>query len=369
MKRISSIQSMLFALSFSALVACQSTQTPGQTPAPSPSSVPSPVASADGTASTSALFPNALSKRSLSPDSFSQGQGAQDNASARPEASNGASAGAPMAPPIAGDVAVGKMIAPGYFGSPFDQVELKFVEELRFAAPKGNTLLTTYRQDMLPLVNAWDSNARLLMSSASEGQETYYLPNDAQEPEQVAVNFSFQWVSNEKQETLMIYVLDKEIRMHRMVWGPPNINLNTVDIDTADALARAKRAFADRGQNPGYPVYPESGNLDPNIRVLYAIPEEAAWDISLSEQQGKLRYFISVNFKVNDTASQRSDIYAGGFIEMNAMTGKIEQLNRPTWYEWNAPEEKTSVGSTGSAVSSPPRPPEPALLVSAEEVR
>lgn len=375
MKRIFSIQSVLLALSFSVLVACQSTQTPGQPPTPSASpTVPSPGSSANAGANASALFPSALSKRSLSPASFSQGQGAQNDASATPEAGNGASSGpaaAPMAP-VAGDAAVGKMIAPGYFGSPFDQVELKFVEELRFAAPEGNTLLTTYKQDMEPLVNAWDSNARLLMSSASEGQDTYYLPNDAQEPEQVAVNFSFQWVSNEKKETLMIYVLDQEIRMHRMVWGPPNIDISTVDIDTADALDRAKRAFSDRSQNPGYPVYPESGNMDPNIRVLYAIPEDAAWDISLSEQQGKLRYFISVNFKVNDADSQRSDIYAGGFIEMNAMTGKIEQLNRPTWYEWDDRQVAYSEGAMGPenvTSASPPQPPEPSLMMPAEEVR
>jgi hypothetical protein len=366
MKRIFSIQPLFVALSFSALVACQSAQTPGQTPAPTPSStLPSPVASANTGANVSALFPNALSKRSLSPASFSEGQNAQGTvAPAAPESSSGAAAPrpAPGAVPAA-DAAAGKMIAPGYFGSPFDQVELKFVEELRFAAPEGTSLLSTYKQDMLPLVNSWDSTARLLMSAASEGQETYYLPNDKQEPEQVAVNFSFQWVSNAKKETLMIYVLDKEIRMHRMVWGPPNIDISQVKIDTADAITRAKKAFSDRSQDPGYPVYPESNSVDPNIRILYAIPEGASWDISLNEQQGKLRYFVSVNFKVNDAVSKRSDIYAGGFIEMDAMTGKIEQLNRPTWYAW----DETSVGSTGPSL--PPQPPEPVLMTPAEGAR
>lgn len=340
MKRITHFQSLFVALSFGALVACQSAQIPGQTPSPSPSStLPSPVASSGTSALT--LFPNALSKRSLSPTSFSEGQKSGAGASA-PTASAGNStsvgAPAPMAPPMAGDEAMGKMIAPGYFGSPFDQVELKFVEELRFAAPKGTSLLSTYKQDMLPLVGSWDSDARLLMTSASEGQEMYYLPNDNQEPEQMSVNFAFQWVSSKKQETLMIYVLDKEIRMHRMVWGPPNIDISALKIDSNDVLARSKKAFSDRSNAPGYSVYPGSDHLDPSVHVLYAIPEDASWDISLTEQQGKYRYFISVNFKVKDTSSQRSDIYAGGFIEMDAMTGKIEQLNRPTWYSWNEQE-------------------------------
>lgn len=371
MKRIFSIQPLFVALSFSVLVACQSAQTPGQTPGPSPSStLPSPVSSAGTDTNVSALFPNALSKRSLSPASFSEGQNAQGTATpAAPEANSGAAA--PRAPGVApaGDVAVDKMIAPGYFGSPFDQVELKFVEELRFAAPEGTSLLSTYKQDMLPLVNSWDSKARLLMSAASEGQETYYLPNEKQESEQVAVNFSFQWVSNAKQETLMIYVLDKEIRMHRMVWGPPNIDISQVKVDTADAMARAKKAFSDRSKDPGYSVYPGSDNLDPSVNVLYAIPEDASWDISLNEQQGKLRYFVSVNFKINDVASRRSDIYVGGFMEMDAMTGKIEQLNRPTWYEWSDREPQFSEGSTGSAVSPPPLPPEPVLMTPTEDVR
>ena len=349
MKPITHFQMMLVTFSFGALVACQTAQIPGQTPAPSPSSaMPSPPASSSGSSAVSAstVFPNALSKRSLSPTSFSEGQnpsGSQSSPSS-PEASNGNSTGgsgaapAPMAPPMAGsDAAGGKRMAPGYFGSPFDQVELKFVEELRFAAPQGTTLLSTYQKDMLPLVNAWDSNARLLMSSASAGPEMYYLPNDEQEPEQAEVNFAFQWVSNAKRETLMIYVLDNEIRMHRMVWGAPHIDMSALTIDSADALERSKKAFADRSNAPGYPVYPESDNQDPNINVLYAIPENASWDVSLSEQQGKLRYYISVNFKVKDTSAkpQNSDVYVGGFIEMDALTGKIEQLNRPTWYAWN----------------------------------
>lgn len=362
---------LMLALSCGLTVACgQAPQTPD---APKPSASASPDTSVKPDTSASVLFPNALSKRSLSTDAFANAQtGANVNGggAVSEDAATSAPAARPAAPMMGGaDMAEGaKMIMPGYFGNPFEQVELKFVEELTFAAPQGNTLLSTYNQDLMPLVNSWDPSARLLMSSASEGEQFYYLPNASQEPEQMAVKFSFQWVSNTKKETLMLYVLDKEIRMHRMVWGAPNIDLSQVEIDTAAAQDLVKKAFADRSVDPGYPVYPLSNEQDPNIRVLYEIPANAQWDISLNEQQGKLRYFISVNFKVDNPSPKQSEAYAGGFVEMDATTGKIEQLNRPTWYAWNEMQGGGSDGvaraSAGVAASAPTP-----VSVEAEEVR
>lgn len=369
----------LFALSCSLVVACgQAPQTPND------SSTPTPSVSSDTSTNTSAsvLFPNALSKRSLSTEAFANAQSGNNTAGGATSVSEDAATSAPAvgrttpaaAPMVGGaDMAEGaKMIMPGYFGNPFEQVELKFVEELTFSAAQGTTLLSTYRQDLMPLVNSWDANARLLMSAASEGEQYYYLPNASQEPEQMAVKFSFQWVSNDKKETLMLYVLDQEIRMHRMVWGAPNIDLSKVSIDTAAAQERVKQAFADRSSDPGYPVYPVAGDQDPNIRVLYEIPANAQWDISLNEQQGKLRYFISVNFKVENPSSNQSEAYAGGFVEMDASTGTIEQLNRPTWYAWNetqgggssAGSDGVARASAGVAVSAPMP-----VMMESEEVR
>lgn len=356
---------ILLALSCSVLVACgQGTIQNPDTPQPSAS--PTAGTGNSGSGNASALFPQALSKRSLSTGAFANAQGSAQGENAAAGAVDGDNAvSAPMAAPAgmpAADIAEGgaRMIMPGYFGNPFEQVELKFVEELTFAAPQGNTLLTTYRQDLLPLVNTWDPEARLLMSSASEGEQRFYLPNSAQEPEQAEVKFAFQWVSNAKKETLMLYVLADEIRMHRMVWGAPNLDLSALALDTSEAQAKAREAFANRSADPGYPVYPEAQNQNERIQVLYDIPADAQWDISLSEQQGSLRYFISVNFKVPNPPASRSDVYAGGYIEMDATTGAIEQLNRPTWYDWQKDDVSDNEVMTNTAV---------AVAVEAEEVR
>ncbi len=323
----------------------------GENPTTPPSPTASPTASASpstGTPSTgtdgNGLFANALSRRSLDTEAFAgnsenspQGQESADAAVGAPGA---APAIAPVAPPgvpmgaPAADVAEGgaRLGIPYFGGGPFQQYQLEFVEELTFAAPTGNSLLSYHQQDVKPLVQEWANDARLVLSSASEGApgETYYLPNAAGEPEKADTRSVFQWVSSEKKETLMVYVLSNAVRVHRMVWGEQDLDLSRVSIDSAQAQKIARDAFGNRNDEPGYPVFPMQRNVRNGLNILYAVPADARWSFSLSQQQQSLTYFVSVNFQHQANGREH---YVSGYAEINAVTGEIQQLNRPSWYD------------------------------------
>ncbi|MGV3527042.1 MAG: hypothetical protein ACO1RX_22695 [Candidatus Sericytochromatia bacterium] len=335
------------------LTACSS-----QLPAVQPSAQPSALASVKpaGSQSSSTLFGDALTKRSLSLSLFPQngnapqnGDNATSNGATPPSPGRSSAGGAVgMARPEAaagpvGMPAPGKMAADARGGimmpwhGEFNQVTLKYAEENIYPKAEANSLVAIYNETVADLVKQWDSQARLLESRAQLGNgqgESFYLPGDDGKPEEVKVNFLYRLASSQRKETLVVYITDTQTRVHRLVWGEPQIDLNAVKLDSEAAQAKALAALKDTGK-ADYPVYPEQSQ--PEMQVITDIPADARWQVSLSqnsEQPG--RYYVSVQFEADAKGQlppdmpRRQMVY--GSVELNAGTGEITQVNRPVIY-------------------------------------
>lgn len=283
-------------------------------------------------------------------------------------------------------------IAPGYYygGHDFNQYMIQFAEENMYKAATGTTLLNVYNQDIKPILSEWDSAGRLIESRANIGgaeEEWIQLPGKEGEPLRLRPNFVFRFASSAKKETLNIYVLSNEIRVHRMVWGEPSIAIDKVQIDSDKAVEIARKAFADRTAKPGYPVYPEVA--EKNMDIIYEIPTDLKWNVQLNQQdRNQIRYFVNFNYQKQvqgsgpmpkpvpmpepmiaesqaapDTpvsnvarttvavAPAYPDSYMQhyyGSAEIDAVTGAIKSLNRPVYYS-PYPMPMYDNGSTGSS--------------------
>ena len=292
--------------------------------------------------------------------------------------------------PVVSDFSVQQMavakpaIAPMYYygGHDFNQYTIQFAEENIYPAAKGNTLLTVYNQSVQPLLAEWDTAARLIESrSLLNAQEPEYiqLPGSTGEPQKVMPRFVFRFASTRLKETLNVYVLEGEIRVHRMVWGENQINIAGVKIDSDQAVAIVRKAVANRSDQPGYTVYPDASSRTPEMKIIYSLPEKLVWQIQLNQQEGKkLRYFVSFFYgqgggmpmpvpmvgvatpammmralstdTVVSSEGTTSSIAVGepypgrpvpqpeveswsGSAEIDAVTGKLISLNRPVVYQ------------------------------------
>lgn len=276
-------------------------------------------------------------------------------------------------------------IAPMYYygGSDFNQYVIQYAEESVHKAATGSTLLQVYNQDVKSLLGEWDASARLLESRAQVNgteDEYIYLPGKDNEPLKLQPLYVFRFASTPKKETLNIYVLKDAIRVHRMVWGEPVIDIAKVQIDSDKAVEIARKAFANQDPKPGYPVYPDGSDV--NAQVIKDIPSDVRWNLQLNQQsKDNLRYYVNFSFtkqvqganpnypvpkpepmavdtQVTSSPAQNTSrpampayyqqqVY--GSAEVDAISGKVLSLNRPVWYGAIAYADG-SVGSGGMAV-------------------
>lgn len=381
-------RSLLALLSTSLLlVACGNPTTPNVLPTGNPSV--QPVDGLDITPRPKGIFTNAISKRVLAlPASGNVGAGQNVNA---PNAPTAAPSAAPMgmpAPmpvseaavgrggsaPFAGDA--GKMMMPCCYGE-FNNYAIQYAEESTFAGATDATLLQAYNNTVKPLLAQWDAAARLVESRANFGNsddgnvEYIYLPGeDANEPLKIRPDYFFRFASSPMKEILNVYVMKDRVLVHRMIWGEPNVDLSKVKLDSNEALTKARAALNNRSTDPGYPVYPGKEYQDPNLKVIYEVPSNATSQIYLNQNGEATRYFINFEFEtevptwVYDTTSdqggpkpvatptegatpsptsspavammqpkqvtQKQMMF--GSVEVDAVTGAIRQVNRPTYY-------------------------------------
>lgn len=351
---------------------------PSVSPTSNPTSIPGALPGSP------TLFGNAIQKRTLALDQFARSTSGTAQSSNAAEASTsgpqkasqtsmGAAApqaiGAPaMAPqpgiaPRAGMASDAKMAGPWYGGGEFNNFVLQFAEESSFAASKAKTLLTAYSQTVKPLLSQWDASARLIESQANLGSGQnlnnpglFYLPDEKGNPVQLKVNYLFRFASTSRKETLVIYLTDTDTRVHRLVWGEANLDLSRIKLDSTQAQDIARKALTSRSKSD-YPVYPDQSY--PGQSVLYEIPANARWQVSLNQNNGVSRYFVSVSF---EPANQKNQQTASGSVEIDALTGKIQSLNRPVLYNefdkgpYPAPPVMVAPANPDQPVSSPPTP-------------
>lgn len=296
-------------------------------------------------------------------------------------------------------------IAPAYFygGHDFNQYVIQYAEENIYPASKGNDLLEVFQESVQPLLKEWDPEARLIESRAmvnSLEPEYIQLPGRRGEPLKVMPRYVYRLASTPLKQTLNVYVLEDEIRVHRMVWGENQIDISRVKIDSDQAIALARKAVASTVKDPGYPVYPSATEIqNPGMKVIYELPEDLVWQIHLTQQEGRqLRYFISffhgqgggggiampvpLNAVADSTpakgfseVSRSGDALAtetsvsilpapmpkpimswSGSLEIDAVSGQILALNRPVIYYPTAASGSgggSIDGAAGVAVTEP----------------
>jgi hypothetical protein len=290
-----------------------------------------------------------------------------------------------IARPMIADMA----IAPGYYygGHDFNQYTIVQAEENIYGAPTGSTLLQVYEGSIKKILGEWDASARLIESRSNvnggsnpdANVEYINLPGRSGEGERIRPEFVFRFASSPRKETLNIYVLKNEIRAHRMVWGERNVDISKVQVDSDKALQMARDAFASRETSPGYPVYPEAQNLSREMEVLYSVPADANWQVSLNQvENNALRYYVNANFRIKNDKYQAPPpvpsgdmkpdtmpmpvpyaeeyYYVSGSLEVDAVSGKVISLNRPVVYRPVYERVYPAVGIGGGSAGSAPAP-------------
>lgn len=274
-------------------------------------------------------------------------------------------------------------IAPAYYygGHDFNQYSIQYAEENIYPGASG-TLLSVYEGTVKGILQEWDADARLVESRAQlnvQDDEYIHLPGrENDEPMRIRPDFVFRFASTPRKETLNIYVMGKEIRVHRMVWGEPSIQIDQVRVDSDRAVSIAQQAFASRNDNPGYPVYPRAEDIsnDANLEVVYEIPTDLQWHVQLNQQsRDQLRYFLHFNFVRQQPVAVASpdpgqqdqmvkpmppdaEYHLHGSIEIDAITGAIKSMNRPVIYK----QAYFDVGISPVMRPGSPMPTEPVMM-------
>lgn len=279
-------------------------------------------------ASGQTVFGSATSKRTLNLDALPSNSGILATGGSRSGTGPNATSGsAPMAVPsaaptsapgtsdISASVGYGSNYGYGYgtpympfsSGGDFNSYVPVQAEENIFAGSSSQDLLEVYAQTIQPLLKEWDAKARLVenrgntsaSSAANPSYEYVYLPggNDSQ-PVQLQPSWTFRFVSTPRKETLTVYVMHKETRAYRVSWSEPNLDLSKVKVSVPQAQDLARKAIADTNAKPGYSVFPVDGQyLGGASKILYEVPANLNWSVSLGQQGQKLVYYLSFNYR------------------------------------------------------------------------
>ncbi len=274
-----------------------------------PSATPSPQVSA----ANNIHFANATSKRSLNLNNLGSLNGTSaSNVSATATGSNTAAPAAnPESPavPSAGGMAqpgISMPYYPNYGGGEFNQFLAVMAEESLFPGNASRDLSSIYAQSILPVLRQWDLNGRLLESRGNtqpdlkdpNRYEYVYVPGlTAEKQLQLRPDWIFRFASTPRKETLTFYVTPQETRVYRVVWSEPNILIGKVKISVNQAVTLAREALSARNGQVDYPVYPMAGaELGANNTIIYDLPENLNWSVTLGQQGEQIRYYLSANY-------------------------------------------------------------------------
>lgn len=368
--------SVSFLILLGLLSACSSGALPIQ-----PGATPNPQASSG--LSGSLLFTNATSKRSLSLGNL----GSLTASNTTPAGSGSGSPAQPTVP--GGQVDVGSpatsMPYPYYGGGEFNSYHPVMAEESVFGGNASGDLTTIYQQTILPLLQQWDPQARLLESRGNtqpdlkdpNRYEYFAIPGLTTDSSiQLLPDWIFRFASTPRKETLTVYVTAKESRVYRVVWSEPNLAIARVKVSVSEALTIARGALRNPTVQNAYPVYPTpSVDLGQNNTVVYELPAKLNWNVSLGQQGEQIIYYLSANYSeaygqpgviatppLNPTTPGRGStgtatgattvspaqppastspdcqvyyqpyLYLSASVSLDAVTGKVLSVNRPVRY-------------------------------------
>lgn len=315
------------------------------------------------------------------------------NESATAGATSSATAPAPASAPMAPMVAVAgdaKMSAGmgaypmSYFPQPgmFEEYVVIDFEEAKTAGFSG-TYLNALGTVVKPIIQKLGTDIRMVNSNGSSddngvNKSETVNNNSSDKPMPAPVYYNpYQWqftfVSSSAKQVYNIFISSAETLVLRQQWGLKDLNPNDIKIDSSDAIKIVKNAIADKKF-----ISPDNQQiyLGPEAEVLYDLPKDATWYLYLEKDKGKLVWSLNFNYNNNNypivyaegsgggvassTGAVRSSTtsadtsiavgepnpgipsampaypeywYNGGYARVDAASGEILSLARPTRYK------------------------------------
>lgn len=307
--------SFVLVLQLNACVPATSPNSSGALPSTAPAS------SATSPLPETQLFSKALSRRDLDPAAVNQ-DAAVPSAVPTP-APLAAPTAVPMAAPGAygsgyGDIS--SVVSPygygysSYFGGTFNQYEPLRAEELTYPGNASRNLQTVYDETVQPMLQEWDSAARLLETRGNtrpDQPERIYVPgvtDTMDSPREFKAYWIFRFASSPRKETLSIYINPQETLAYRTLYGEPDLALQKAQVSSERAIEIARAAFKDpetrvvsESSSSAWLPYPVPSR-DPNFRVIYDLPTDLNWRTQLFQQGPRLVYSLSFDWQTTRKA-------------------------------------------------------------------
>ncbi len=275
---------------------------------------------------------------------------------------------------------------------PFEEYTVIDFEEAKTAGFSG-TYLDTLNKIVKPVLKGLGNDSRMVSSNGSSDSAGINKSEEATQPSVAEISpvpyntnyqqyqWQFTYVSSAKKEVYSIFVSTKETLVLRQKWGIKDLSPNDIKIDSNSAI----KIISDAIVNKNY-IEPDNGQnyVSSGTETLYEIPKDTTWYLYLEKEKGKLIWNINMNIlnyypvpmPLYDPAvtSNNSQVkpayptqpeywYSGGYARIDAESGAIIDLNRPTRYKNVQPlvypeVGQTTTGSAGVAVSgeSPDKP-------------
>ncbi|MEK7432087.1 MAG: hypothetical protein AABZ74_03055 [Cyanobacteriota bacterium] len=336
----------------------------------------------------------------------------------------GASTVAPMAPMVraAGDSAVSSSMAfpVSYFpySGAFEEYTVVDFEEARSSGFVGS-YAEIISKIIKPTISSIASDAR--MTNANGNLDKNGLNKNLPQPTNSATpmpyyygganyQWSFTFVSSSKKEVYNFYVSSTETLILRQKWGLKDLALDSIKIDSSEAIKILTNAIKDKSMNSTQNQY-----LGTNSELLYDIPsdKDVSWNLYMELEKNKVIWNVNMNINyspysypypmplavdgssgsgvapagssvvssdgtttsIGNAGSAKPEIarvpdyyYSGAYARIDAETGKILMFNRPnrTKYEpypvysgYSGPDYPVGIATSQPAVAPPPSTPVP----------
>jgi hypothetical protein len=302
------------------------------------------------------------------------------------------SAIAPMVA-VAGDAKMAAGVAAypmNYFPQPgvFEEYVVTDFDEAKTAGFSG-TYLNALNTIVKPVIANLGTDIRMVNSYGTSDDNGETKADQAQpavtqeKPQAMPLNYTqqYQWqftfVSSSRKEVYNIFISAAETLVLRQKWGIKDLNPTDIKIDSSDAIKIVKKAIADKSftSPDNQPVY-----SDPNAETLYELPPNANWYLYLEKDKGVLVWSLNINYNYGGPIAYAADApvavsardtagategssggsattgvgvaypgttviapppsypeywYSGGYARVNATTGEILSLVRPSRYKNN----------------------------------
>jgi len=262
-----------------------------------------------------------------------------------------------------------------YFPQPgnFEEYIVTDFEEAKTAGFSG-TYLKALTGIVKPITQKLGSDVRMVNSNGSSDENGVNpaAPGSSEKPVPYNGYYSpYQWqftfVSSAKKEVYNIFISASETLVLRQKWGIKDLNPDEIKIDSSDAIKLIKTAIANKGfTSPDNQQ--QQGYYGPEAEILYEVPKDTSWYLYLEKDKGRLVWSINVNVNYNYPVATRdiavspsggttsassgssADMpttnavapsiypvspefwYSGGYARVDASTGEIISLTRPTRY-------------------------------------